>query len=83
LEAGITTSVISGRWSTWEKGILSRIGDPAECQRVIEERQAAIDDDQTEADIVREGVRAELRRRGASPDCRDKDPHRERVRHAG
>jgi hypothetical protein len=56
------------RWSMWERAVLSRVGDPAECQRVIEERQAAIDDDQSQADSVREGFREELHRRGHCPD---------------
>jgi len=29
---------------TWEKAVLSRVADPSECQKVIEERQAAVDD---------------------------------------
>lgn len=56
------------RWSTWEKAVLSRVADPSECQKVIEERQTAIDDDQTEADLVRDGFRQELFRRGHNPD---------------
>jgi hypothetical protein len=52
------------RWSMWERAVLSRVCDPSECQRVIEERQAAIDDDQSEADNVREGFIEELRKRG-------------------
>jgi hypothetical protein len=57
------------RWSTWEKAVLSRVADPSECQKVIEERQAAIDEDQTEADTVREGIREELRHRGHNPEA--------------
>jgi hypothetical protein len=56
------------RWSIWEQAVLSRVPDPSECQKVIEERQAEIDDDQTEADMVRAGIREELIRRGHSPD---------------
>ncbi len=56
------------RWSTWEQAVLARVADPSECQRVIAERQAGIDDDQTEADVVRDGFREELKRRGHSPD---------------
>lgn len=56
------------RWSTWERAVLSRVADPSECQKVIEERQAAIDEDQTEAEIVRDGFREELKHRGHNPD---------------
>jgi hypothetical protein len=56
------------RWSLWEQAVLSRVADPSECQRVIEERQGAIDDDQTEADLVADGIREELARRGHNPD---------------
>ncbi len=56
------------RWSTWEQAVLSRVGDPSECQRVIEERQAAIDDDQTTTDLVREGIREILTQRGHDPE---------------
>jgi hypothetical protein len=57
------------RWSAWEQAVLARVPDPAGCQRVIEERQAAIDDDAGEASIVRDGFRAELRRCGHEPDA--------------
>jgi hypothetical protein len=56
------------RWSTWEQAVLSRVAEPSECQAVIEERQAVVDIDQTESDIVRAGFRDELIRRGHSPD---------------
>ncbi len=56
------------RWGPWESAVLSRVADPVECQKVIEERQAEFDDDQCEADIVREGIREELLRRGHNPD---------------
>jgi hypothetical protein len=51
------------RWGAWEAGVLSHVGDPAECQRVIAERQEGIDDDANESATVREGFRAELARR--------------------
>lgn len=68
LKAPVTPLKRFSRWSLWEQAVLSRIGDPTECQRVIEERQAVIDDDKTEADMVREGLRNELSRRGHDPD---------------
>src|SRR5262249_38538861 len=40
------------RWSAWEQAVLSRVAEPAEAQRVIEERQEAVDGDQAEADLV-------------------------------
>jgi hypothetical protein len=56
------------RWSAWEQAVLARVTDPAGCQRVIEERQAAIDDDAGEAALVRGGFWTELCRRGHDPD---------------
>jgi hypothetical protein len=56
------------RWGAWEAGVLSRVGDPSECQRVIAERQEDIDDDDAESDMVREGFRAELTKRLHNPD---------------
>jgi hypothetical protein len=56
------------RWSAWEAGVLAHVEDPAACQRLIEERQGAIDDDQAEADLVRDAFVAELRRKGFDPE---------------
>jgi hypothetical protein len=55
------------RWGAWEAGVLSRVADPAECQKVIAERQGEVDDDAGESATVGEGFRAELRRRGHDP----------------
>ncbi|MCI0376095.1 MAG: hypothetical protein L0215_00665 [Gemmataceae bacterium] len=52
------------RWGAWEAGVLARVGDPAECQRVIRERQEEVDDDASEAAIVREAFTSELSQRG-------------------
>jgi hypothetical protein len=57
------------RWGAWEAGVLSRVGDPSECQKVIAERQEAVDDDANEAATVRDAFRAELQRRGHDPDA--------------
>ncbi|HVS37407.1 MAG TPA: hypothetical protein VMS17_17730 [Gemmataceae bacterium] len=55
------------RWAAWEQAVLSRVGDPAACQEAIEDRQAAIDDDSAEADLVRTAFLEDLRRRGHTP----------------
>ena len=55
------------RWGAWEAGVLSRVADPAEAQKVIEERQGAADDDAGEAAIVRERFVAELTSRRHDP----------------
>src|SRR5262245_40566651 len=57
------------RWGAWEAGVLSRVDDPAEAQKVIAERQADVDEDAGEAATVRDGFRAELLRRGHRPDA--------------
>jgi hypothetical protein len=33
------------RWGMWESAVLSRVGEPVECQRVIRERQGEADED--------------------------------------
>jgi len=40
------------RWATWEQAVLSRLPRPAEAQAAIAERQAAVDADADEADII-------------------------------
>src|SRR4051794_39472194 len=40
------------RWSAWERNVLSKTDDLRGCQRVIAERQGAIDDDTDEKDTV-------------------------------
>jgi hypothetical protein len=44
------------RWGTWEGDVLTRVSDPAGCQRVIRERQEYVDDDANEAGLVREYI---------------------------
>jgi hypothetical protein len=52
------------RWSAWEQAVLAHVADPVAAQQQIEERQASMDDDQAEADLVRQAFVAELNRRG-------------------
>jgi hypothetical protein len=56
------------RWGAWEDAVLARVGDPSECQKVIEERQAEVDDDKAEAATVGEYFAAQLRHRGRDPE---------------
>jgi hypothetical protein len=56
------------RWSAWEQAVLAHVAEPSDCQKVIEERQEAIDDDKAEADHVRTAFVEELRRRRHDPD---------------
>jgi hypothetical protein len=48
------------RWGPWEAGVLACVNDPAACQKLIAERQAACDGDQEESDLVREAFVALL-----------------------
>jgi hypothetical protein len=57
------------RWGAWEKLVLARLPRPAETQRLIEQRQADVDEDREEADVVREAFIAELVRRDHDPDA--------------
>ena len=56
------------RWASWERSVLAHVGDPSECQRVIEERQGEIDDDVAEADLVEAGFAAQLVKNNHDPD---------------
>jgi hypothetical protein len=55
------------RWGLWEEAVLTRVGDPSECQQVILERQQDVDADDEEADLVREAFIHELEYRGHTP----------------
>jgi hypothetical protein len=68
LKASAPSLPSHSRWGAWEDAVLARVGDPAECQRVIQERQETVDEDAAEAEIVREALVEELRRRGHAPD---------------
>lgn len=50
------------RWSTWERDVLQRMPEPADAQRVVEERQTAVDVDGEEATIIEEHFETELLR---------------------
>jgi hypothetical protein len=55
------------RWGAWEQEVLAHVTDPAACQKVLEQRQAALDADQEEADLVREGFMRAIRQTGQDP----------------
>jgi hypothetical protein len=42
------------RWAAWEEAVLARQPDAQTCQDLIRQRQDDVDDDQLEADLVRE-----------------------------
>jgi hypothetical protein len=54
------------RWGTWEREVLSRLPEPADAQAVILERQATVDVDKEDADIIAEFFEKELDRLGYS-----------------
>jgi hypothetical protein len=56
------------RWGTWEQSVLACVDEPEACQALIAERQAAIDGDQEDADLVREAFVAALKKTGHDPD---------------
>ena len=52
------------RWGTWERDIIGRLPNPEALQKLIRERREAVDDDQEEADLIRDAIAQELRERG-------------------
>ncbi len=56
------------RWAAWEDEVLACVGDPAACQALIVERQAAVDGEQEESDMVREAFVEALDAHGHDPD---------------
>jgi hypothetical protein len=56
------------RWGSWERSVLACVEKPDVCQALIAERQAAIDGDQEDADLVREAFVTALKSRGHDPD---------------
>jgi hypothetical protein len=56
------------RWNGWEQAVLSRLANPAELQRVILERQGAMDDDDQTADLVGDHIAQQLAHRHINPD---------------
>jgi hypothetical protein len=59
----------AGRWGAWEQGVLSRVAEPSDCRKVILERQDDVDEDTSEAAVVREWFASELQGRHHSPDA--------------
>ena len=56
------------RWGTWEAEVLARLPEAEACQKVIKERQAGLDDDDHERDIVRDTFRARIKAMNREPD---------------
>jgi len=56
------------RWGAWEQGVLAHVAEPSDCQKVIEERQEAVDQDSEEAATVRQAFLELLRRHGYNAD---------------
>jgi len=55
------------RWAAWEAEVLAKVEAPQACQAAILQRQALVDDDASEAEMVVDQFRAELTRRGLDP----------------
>jgi hypothetical protein len=56
------------RWGSWERGVLSKVGEPTEAQKVIAERRGAVDGDAGETQEVRDFIARELRLRRHDPE---------------
>jgi len=56
------------RWADWESEVLACVDDPSKCQEMIAERQAAVDGDQEDSDLVREAFVTFLKADGKNPD---------------
>jgi hypothetical protein len=69
LEADIAgTPEVALQWADWEAQVLARVKEAQECRAVILERQAAVDDDASDAQLVAEQFRAMLKRSKHEPD---------------
>jgi hypothetical protein len=68
LQAPVAPLTRFSRWGLWEAAVLARLPEPADAQKVIEERQAEVDDDREESELVREAFVNELKFRGHNPD---------------
>lgn len=55
------------RWAPWEQQVLSKVNDPGGCQKLIKNRQKAVDADKSEAELVVDHFRRELKRRNHVP----------------
>lgn len=60
--------VAKTRWSRWERDVLAKVEGFPECQRLIVERQGAIDDDESEKDLVADHFRERIRGLGYDPE---------------
>lgn len=56
------------RWGAWEKDILQRLPEPGDAQRIILERQEAVDVEADDVAIMEEFTAAQLHRLGYSAD---------------
>jgi hypothetical protein len=56
------------RWGSWEDEVLTCVSDPEACQKLIERRQAEVDGDQEDGDLVRECFVSALRQASHDPD---------------
>jgi hypothetical protein len=62
------TLSVHSRWGAWEEEVLSRVEAPEEAQKVIHERQADLDADEEEADLVRAAFVTRLAARLHNPE---------------
>ncbi len=49
------------RWASWERDVLSKLPEPSDAQKIIEERQAVADVEVEEIEIIREFFQSRLR----------------------
>jgi len=56
-----------GRWAEWEAAVLSKVRNPLKCQQTVMKRQQAIDDDQDEADLVKQHIAGKLQSERLDP----------------
>jgi hypothetical protein len=54
------------RWGLWEEAVLAKLPNPSRLQEVILERQDAIDEDQSELDLVRDAIIEALRQQSVT-----------------
>ncbi|MCA9259659.1 MAG: hypothetical protein KDA61_10690 [Planctomycetales bacterium] len=55
------------RWATWERGVLMRLRDPQEAQKLILDRQAEANCETDEAEIIEESFADKLAHAGYNP----------------
>jgi hypothetical protein len=59
---------VFSRWALFEAAVLAKVKNPEVCKKVIAQRQAQVDDDANEADLVAAHLRKRLRDKGQNPD---------------